>query len=126
MIRRPPRSTRTYTRFPYTTLFRSDAPGSSSAFPDFFPDIEAVIMNSQLLKSLKNRSSHYALGKSIPTSREDVTNVIQETVRLSPSSFTAQSSRAVSLFGESDRKSPRLKSSPECAYRKPSIHRNTT
>src|SRR3546814_3187995 len=23
MIRRPPRSTRTYTRFPYTTLFRS-------------------------------------------------------------------------------------------------------
>src|SRR3546814_15754108 len=25
MIRRPPRSTRTYTLFPYTTLFRSDA-----------------------------------------------------------------------------------------------------
>src|SRR3546814_18103615 len=25
MIRRPPRSTRTDTRFPYTTLFRSDA-----------------------------------------------------------------------------------------------------
>src|SRR3546814_4091750 len=25
MIRRPPRSTRTYTRFPYTTLFRSAA-----------------------------------------------------------------------------------------------------
>src|SRR3546814_5209865 len=78
MIRRPPRSTRTYTRFPYTTLFRSDAPGSSSAFPDFFPDIEAVIMNSQLLKSLKNRRSHYALGKSIPTSREDVTNRSEE------------------------------------------------
>src|SRR3546814_3065900 len=26
MIRRPPRSTRTYTRFPYTTLFRSALP----------------------------------------------------------------------------------------------------
>src|SRR3546814_2142793 len=25
MIRRPPRSTRTYPRFPYTTLFRSDS-----------------------------------------------------------------------------------------------------
>src|SRR3546814_5912699 len=25
MVRRPPRSTRTYTLFPYTTLFRSDA-----------------------------------------------------------------------------------------------------
>src|SRR3546814_9579247 len=28
MIRRPPRSTRTYTLFPYTTLFRSPAPAS--------------------------------------------------------------------------------------------------
>src|SRR3546814_303938 len=27
MIRRPPRSTRTYTLFPYTTLFRSPRPG---------------------------------------------------------------------------------------------------
>src|SRR3546814_5597753 len=27
MIRRPPRSTRTYTLFPYTTLFRSPLPG---------------------------------------------------------------------------------------------------
>src|SRR3546814_4219745 len=28
MIRRPPKSTRTDTRFPYTTLFRSEAEGS--------------------------------------------------------------------------------------------------
>src|SRR3546814_11411021 len=32
MIRRPPRSTRTYTLFPYTTLFRSCVPWSSAAF----------------------------------------------------------------------------------------------
>src|SRR3546814_10858633 len=31
MIRRPPRSTRTDTLFPYTTLFRSDASGASGA-----------------------------------------------------------------------------------------------
>src|SRR3546814_19950927 len=31
MIRRPPRSTRTYTLFPYTTLFRSGACGGSYA-----------------------------------------------------------------------------------------------
>src|SRR3546814_2428638 len=31
MIRRPPRSTRTDTLFPYTTLFRSCSPGSSCA-----------------------------------------------------------------------------------------------
>src|SRR3546814_20469560 len=29
MIRRPPRSTRTYTRFPYTTPFRSSMPVSA-------------------------------------------------------------------------------------------------
>src|SRR3546814_19020344 len=34
MIRRPPRSTRTYTRFPYTTLFRSDVEGLLAPRPD--------------------------------------------------------------------------------------------
>src|SRR3546814_18583573 len=39
MIRRPPRSTRTYTLFPYTTLFRSpDSPISNSVL---FPVTEA-------------------------------------------------------------------------------------
>src|SRR3546814_6010899 len=42
MIRRPPRSTRTDTLFPYTTLFRSQVGVSSSAtcsFPDSMPAI---------------------------------------------------------------------------------------
>src|SRR3546814_5026941 len=34
MIRRPPRSTRTDTRFPYTTLFRSALNGRSSPLPN--------------------------------------------------------------------------------------------
>src|SRR3546814_4395194 len=34
MIRRPPRSTRTDTRFPYTTLFRSAALPSGSSMPE--------------------------------------------------------------------------------------------
>src|SRR3546814_11377945 len=33
MIRRPPRSTRTDTLFPYTTLFRSGCPGSCGGLP---------------------------------------------------------------------------------------------
>src|SRR3546814_6840154 len=36
MIRRPPRSTRTDTLFPYTTLFRSPL----AAQPEFFPDLD--------------------------------------------------------------------------------------
>src|SRR3546814_9850825 len=34
MIRRPPRSTRTDTLFPYTTLFRSQLDAALAAFPD--------------------------------------------------------------------------------------------
>src|SRR3546814_5400203 len=34
MIRRPPRSTRTDTLFPYTTLFRSGGAGATGAGPD--------------------------------------------------------------------------------------------
>src|SRR3546814_4809513 len=34
MIRRPPRSTRTDTLFPYTTLFRSIEPGTRATGPD--------------------------------------------------------------------------------------------
>src|SRR3546814_12506919 len=35
MLRRPPRSTRTDTLFPYTTLFRSATPGTSRKTPTF-------------------------------------------------------------------------------------------
>src|SRR3546814_11332234 len=38
MIRRPPRSTRTDTRFPYTTLFRSIAIPYSYVAPDSYVD----------------------------------------------------------------------------------------
>src|SRR3546814_19379073 len=34
MIRRPPISTRTYTRFPYTTLFRSECTGAAPVIVD--------------------------------------------------------------------------------------------
>src|SRR3546814_14435729 len=40
MIRRPPRSTRTDTRFPYTTLFRS--PGGL-AMKKLYPDAKAAL-----------------------------------------------------------------------------------
>src|SRR3546814_14494634 len=39
MIRRPPRSTRTYTLFPYTTLFRSFAQRIEALVRDWKPDL---------------------------------------------------------------------------------------
>src|SRR3546814_14515176 len=41
MLRRPPRSTRTDTLFPYTTLFRSGAPGAIRT-PD--PQIRSLVL----------------------------------------------------------------------------------
>src|SRR3546814_11357924 len=61
MMRRPPRSTRTDTRFPYTTLFRSPAPrrscsplqsplAASAAVHDGFAAGDRLFRPSQLLQ----------------------------------------------------------------------------
>src|SRR3546814_2780431 len=42
MIRRPPRSTRTDTLFPYTTLFRSDLSMPHAAYQRSFTSIDSV------------------------------------------------------------------------------------
>src|SRR3546814_13241104 len=51
MIRRPPRSTRTDTLFPYTTLFRSIiAAGSQSVKLPFLPDDERIVDSTGALQ----------------------------------------------------------------------------
>src|SRR3546814_11449378 len=42
MIRRPPRSTRTDTLFPYTTLFRSLPPGNTRTFTALWPALVMI------------------------------------------------------------------------------------
>ncbi|MCO7636617.1 nitroreductase family protein [Pseudomonas sp. S 311-6] len=56
-------------------------------------------MSNTFIDAIKTRRSQYALGKNLPLSVEEVTALIQESVKLSPSSFNSQSSRAVILFG---------------------------
>lgn len=57
-----------------------------------------------MLDKLKRRRTQYALGKTLPISETQVDGLIREAIRLSPSSFNSQSSRAVILFGkESDK-----------------------
>lgn len=57
-----------------------------------------------MLDKLKKRRTQYALGKNLPISETQVDALIREAIRLSPSSFNSQSSRAVILFGrESDK-----------------------
>src|SRR5690606_10394975 len=56
--------------------------------------------NSRFLDIARRRRTQYALGKDIPLSQEQVTSLIQEAVRQSPSSFNSQSSRALILHGD--------------------------
>lgn len=61
-------------------------------------------MNNLLITSIEKRRSQYSLGKDIPVSRQEAEDLVKQAVRLSPSAFNSQSSRAVILFGdESDK-----------------------
>lgn len=52
------------------------------------------------LESLKNRRSFYALGRNVNLSEEEISDIVKEAVKQSPTAFNAQSPRAVILFGD--------------------------
>lgn len=61
-------------------------------------------MSNAFIESIKARRTQYALGKDLPLANAKVGALIQEAIKLSPSAFNSQSSRAVVLFGaESDK-----------------------
>jgi len=61
-------------------------------------------MSNSYIDALKKRRTQYALGKSLPISKDATAELIREAIKHSPSSFNSQSSRAVILFGaESDK-----------------------
>lgn len=51
------------------------------------------------IEALNRRRSQYALGPDLPISHAQAEALIRQAVRLSPSSFNSQSSRALILFG---------------------------
>jgi hypothetical protein len=52
------------------------------------------------VEELKNRRSIYVLGKEISLSEKEVSDLVKEVIKESPSSFNSQSQRAVLLFNE--------------------------
>jgi predicted oxidoreductase (fatty acid repression mutant protein) len=60
-------------------------------------------MTNALIESIQKRHTQYALGNTLPISGKETTALIQTAIRLTPSSFNSQSSRAVILFGEQSR-----------------------
>ncbi len=54
--------------------------------------------------TLKNRRSIYHLGRNVSLSNEELTALIKEAIKESPTAFNAQSTRAVILFGDAREK----------------------
>src|SRR3546814_9328529 len=123
MIRRPPRSTRTDTLFPYTTLFRSKA--TEETFP---------IIDGERFSVPGDRATLAADGSIMMLGRDSmVVNTggekvfveeVEEVLRSHPAVADALVvGRPSERFGQEvvgDRKSTRLNSSHQCASRMPS------
>lgn len=56
------------------------------------------------LQHLHKRRSIYHIGRNLKQASDQIDTMIREAVRLSPSSFNSQSSRIVTLYGESHQK----------------------
>lgn len=56
-------------------------------------------MTNATIESLKKRRTQYALGRTSSLSADQIEALVKEAIRLAPSSFNSQSSRAVILFG---------------------------
>ncbi|HAZ0709500.1 nitroreductase family protein [Enterococcus faecium] len=54
--------------------------------------------------TLKNRRSIYHLGRNVSLSNEELTTLIKEAIKESPTAFNGQSTRAVILFGDAHEK----------------------
>lgn len=56
---------------------------------------------SNFLNSIKSRRTIYAIGKNLTVDQAAIEETIREAVKHSPSSFNSQTSRVVTLYGES-------------------------
>src|SRR3546814_1931196 len=82
MIRRPPRSTRTYTLFPYTTLFRS--PGRET-FSRFRRQPAQAAFDFARLRPLRRSRLHTQMERSLRS--EEHTSELQSLMRISYAVF---------------------------------------
>ncbi|WP_125707934.1 nitroreductase family protein [Lacticaseibacillus porcinae] len=57
-------------------------------------------MNTDLLNLLQQRRSIYALGKNINASKQEIVDLVEDTIQATPTAFNSQTTRAVFLFGD--------------------------
>src|SRR3546814_10034127 len=86
MIRRPPRSTRTDTLFPYTTLFRSDGDAAGPAQPGPVAGARQALFLAFLARRLAQVAADATLGAGAARSEEH-TSELQSLMRISYAVF---------------------------------------
>src|SRR3546814_1286142 len=82
MIRRPPRSTRTDTLFPYTTLFRSVLESAAMNAPSIAPTATPLLEATALVKRFPARDGQGTVHRS-----EEHTSELQSLMRISYAVF---------------------------------------
>src|SRR3546814_5391094 len=94
MIRRPPRSTRTDTLFPYTTLFRSDEAGliaAQAVFDEIGGNQGQFFAEALLVRILEQivafSSKPYTKGRIRQTRSEEHTSELKSLMRISYAVF---------------------------------------
>src|SRR3546814_5475088 len=94
MIRRPPRSTRTDTLFPYTTLFRSALIATTSSVPRILFTTKAVVTSGEISSAtMSNDCLVLAISSKIGSSSckllrsEEHTSELQSLMRISYAVF---------------------------------------
>src|SRR3546814_18110970 len=91
MIRRPPRSTRTDTLFPYTTLFRAPPPGRGRA-----PRIPTVRRRARERRSDNGRAPRRRCARSPGAARsEEHTSELQSLMRISYAVFCLKQKKQI-------------------------------
>src|SRR3546814_11295255 len=100
MIRRPPRSKRTDTRFPYTTLFRSYGripvvqvgdgftlpPAEGDSFPGFQAKKQATVPVERIVAVMNEVQARLG-GPRVPCRSEEHTSELQSLMRISYAVF---------------------------------------
>src|SRR3546814_6228909 len=88
MIRRPPRSTRTDTLFPYTTLFRSQVvprSGAPASFADLTEQLAPAVVNISTRQRIQIQQNNPFAGT--PFRSEEHTSELQSLMRISYAVF---------------------------------------
>src|SRR3546814_4507272 len=99
MIRRPPRSTRTDTLFPYTTLFRSFSMGTLVGLIFFLSAaVPLNFLRVQNLTAVRPRGSPSVVTARLECRSEEHTSELQSLMRISYAVFCLKKKKSTSHY----------------------------